>query len=192
MKLSTYAKKQGVHYRTAYLWFKQGLIPGARQMPTGTILVDEQSALPPVQTRVVTYSRVSNSARRAELQYQVQRVSDFCAAKGLPVSAQYSEVASGMNDSRKQLWLMIESKPSMIVVENKDRLTRFGFEYLKRLLEKQGTQILIMNEAVTDEQDLFRDMVSVITSFCSRLYGMRRAHKKVKSITTEILNNDNI
>jgi len=190
MKLSTYAKKQGVHYRTAYMWFKQGLIPGARQMPTGTILVDDVPEEPP--TRVVTYSRVSNSARRAEMQYQVQRVADFCAAKGLSVAAQYSEVASGMNDSRKQLWQMIDSRPSVIVIENKDRLTRFGFEYLKRLLEKQGTQILVMNEAVSDEQDLFRDMVSVITSFCSRLYGMRRAHKKVKSITAEILNNDNI
>jgi putative resolvase len=190
MKLSKYAKQQGVCYRTAYLWFKQGIIPGARQMPTGTILVDEaKQSLP---ERVVTYSRLSNSSRRSELPLQVKRVADFCSAKGLAVSEQYYEIASGMNDSRKQLWKMIDSKPTLIVVENKDRLTRFGFEYLRRLLKAQGTEILVINESVTDEQDLFRDMVSVITSFCSRLYGMRRAHNKMKKIAAEILTNDNI
>jgi putative resolvase len=192
MKLSTYAKKHGVCYRTAYLWFKQGLIPGARQMSTGTILIDEEVKPAASETRIVTYSRVSNSARRSELKYQVSRVADFCAARGMVVSDEYSEVASGMNDSRKQLWLMIDSKPTVIVVENKDRLTRFGFEYLKRLLEKQGTQIVVMNESATDEQDLFRDLVSVITSFCSRLYGLRKGHNKAKQIIADVLNNDNL
>lgn len=190
MKLSTYAKKQGVCYRTAYLWFKKGLIPGARQLPTGTILIEEHP--PQVTSRVVTYSRVSNAGRRAELQYQVKRVADFCAARGLVVSDQYYEVASGMNDTRKQLWSMIDSKPTLIVVENKDRLTRFGFEYLKRLLAKQGIEILVINEAMTDEQDLMRDLVSIITSMCARVYGLRRAHKKAQKIKTAILDHDHV
>jgi len=185
MKLSEYAKLNGVHYQTAYRWFVAGLIPSARQLPNGTILVDKTGENRTVE-KVVTYARVSNASRRKELEYQVARLHDFCQARGLPVSASYKEVASGMNDSRKQLWKMIDSCPTTIVIENKDRLTRFGFKYLSQLLEKQGTKIIIVNESETDEQDLIRDLVSIITSFCCRLYGLRRGHKKSKQIAQEI------
>jgi putative resolvase len=185
MKLSHYAKLNGVHYQTAYRWFVAGLIPTARQLPNGTILVDQINVNPPVE-KVVTYARVSNASRRKELDYQVKRLQDFCESKGLTITNSYKEVASGMNDSRKQLWKMIDSCPTTIVIENKDRLTRFGFKYLSQLLEKQGTKIIVINESETDEQDLIRDLVSIITSFCCRLYGLRRGHSKSKKITQQI------
>lgn len=185
MKLSEYAKLNGVHYQTAYRWFNAGLIPGARQLPNGTILVDSVEPKPHCDC-VVTYARVSNASRRKELEYQVQRIHQFCESSGLSVTASYKEVASGMNDSRKQLWKMIDSKPTHIVVENKDRLTRFGFQYLSRLLERQGTAIIVINESESDEQDLMRDLVSIITSFCCRLYGLRRGHTKSKQLVQGI------
>jgi putative resolvase len=186
MKLSKYAKLNGVSYTTAYRWFKSGMISNSRQLPNGTILVDEITNNN--IERIVTYSRVSNASRRAELDYQVNRINSFCENRGVQIHQSYKEVASGMNDSRKQLWKMIDSKPTLIVIENKDRLTRFGFEYICRLLEKQGTKILIINESESDEQDLIRDLVSIITSFCCRLYGLRRGYNKAKTITEKVQN----
>ena len=78
---------------------------------------------------------------------------------------------SGMNDNRKELWKAIDSKPTRIIVENKDRLTRFGFNYLERLLQKQGTEIVVINESEEDKEYLIKDLCSIIYSFCARLYG---------------------
>jgi len=187
MKLSAYAKANGVTYQTAYRWFRQGLVPNTTQLANGTILVAEEKPAAP-QTRLVIYGRVSNASRRKEIDYQIQRIETFCSANGWQIDAIYKEVASGMNDSRKQLWRMIESKPTKIVVENKDRLTRFGFAYLEILLSKLGCEVVVMNKATTDEQDLIRDLVSIITSFCCRLYGLRRGYNKAKKIREEMTN----
>lgn len=83
-----------------------------------------------------------------------------------------------MNDSRKVLWDMLDSKPTKIVVENKDRLTRFGFEFIARLVP--NCEVVIMNDSETDEEDLIKDLTSVIYSFCARMYGMRRAKNKAE------------
>lgn len=123
------------------------------------------------------------------MEYQVDRIKKFAEAKGLMVDKVYKEVASGMNDSRTQLWKMIEYKPTTIIIENKDRLTRFGFEYLSRLLEKQGTKIICMNKDSDEEDDLMKDMISIVTSFYCRLYGMRRGKNKSNKIV-EIIDSD--
>ena len=105
---------------------------------------------------------------------------------GWSVSKIRKEIASEMNDKRPELWKAIEARPSRILVENKDRLTRFGFNYLQRLLKNQGTEIIVINEAEEDREDLIKDLCSVIYSFCARLYGMRRAANKARRIREEI------
>jgi len=102
----------------------------------------------------------------------------------------YKEVASGMNDNRREFWKMLESSPTKIVVENKDRLTRFGFNYLNKLLSKLGCEIIVINYSDRDEEDLIKDLVSIMTSFCCRLYGLRRGKNKIKQIKDIINNND--
>lgn len=182
MKLSQWAKQQGIHYTTAYRWFRLGKIPNATQYDTGTILVD--TPLQPKQAvqNCVIYCRVSSQNRRKELEYQVKRCSDFCAANGYQVQKVFKEVASGMNDKRKELIKMLDNSPTMVIVENKDRLTRFGFHYLETLLQKLGCTVIVMNKDATDEQDLMKDLVSIITSFCCRLYGLRRTKNKMQQI----------
>jgi predicted site-specific integrase-resolvase len=181
MKLSTWAKLKGINYHTAYRWFNSGLIKNAIKLPTGTILVNE-TINTNKEEKIVTYSRVSNHSRKNELEYQVERLSQFCLAKGYSITKQYKEIASGMNDNRKQLWEMLNSEPTIIVIENKDRLTRFGFNYLEKLLEKQGCKIEVINKDEEDEKDLIKDLVSIITSFCCRIYGIRRAQNKINKI----------
>lgn len=191
MKLSDYAKKQGVHYRTAYNWFHKGQIPNAKQLPTGTIIVSENESDQPKDAKIVIYARVSNHSRKKELNYQIDRLKQFCLAKGYSIHKEYKEIASGMNDNRPQFWKMIDNEPTLIIVENKDRLTRFGFNYIERLLDKQQCQIEVIHQDEEDETDLIKDLVSIITSFCCRLYGIRRGQNKSSKIK-EVLNDTNL
>jgi len=181
MKLSAYAKKHGITYRTALNWFHTNQIKGSYQLENGTIIVED---IPTEQSinNIVIYSRVSNHSRKEELNYQVDRCISYCTAKGYSISKIHKEVASDMNDNRKEFWRMIESKPDIIVVEHKDRLTRFGFKYLERLLPQLGCKIEVINRDHEDEKDLIKDLVSIITSFCCRLYGLRRGTAKSKEI----------
>lgn len=136
--------------------------------------------------KTVVYARVSNQNRRKEMDYQVNRICKFANERGYVVDAVFKEVASGMNDNRRQFWKMLESKPTRIIVENKDRLTRFGFNYIERLLGCQGCEIVVMNKAMEDETDLMQDLISIVTSFCCRLYGLRRGANKAKAIKKEL------
>jgi len=187
MKLSKWAKEKGVSYLTAYRWAKSGKIKGVEIMDSGTILVNNTN--PIISNRVVIYARVSSNNRRKELDYQVDRICQFANSRGLTIDKIYKEVASGMNDSRTQFWKMIDSDPSIIIIENKDRLTRFGFSYIERLGTKLNMSIIVMNNDQTDEHDLVKDMISIITSFCCRLYGLRRGYNKAKKIKDQISDN---
>lgn len=182
MKLSDWAKQQGIHYMTAYGWFHNGKMPvKAYKTPSGSIMVvPEVSQLQ--NTNIVIYARVSSHDKKDDLLRQVKRCEDFALARGYSISSVYKEIASGMNDNRKQFWKMIDSNPSIIICEHKDRLTRFGFNYIEKLLHKQGCNIEIINQDVQEETDLIKDMISIVTSFCCRLYGARRGANKGKRI----------
>lgn len=178
MKLSQYANKLGVSYRTAWSYFKAGLIAGAYKTDTGTIIVPVESA---PADRVVVYARVSSSENKANLDSQAQRVSDFCAAKGWVVAEVVKEVGSGLNDNRVKLNKILSSgHPTKLVVEHKDRLTRFGFNYIETLLHRIGCEVVVINLSTDDKTDLIQDFISVITSFCARIYGQRRSKRKTE------------
>lgn len=186
-KLSDWARENSMTYRSAWNWIQQGIFPLPYELtPTNRIYVIEKDNTDNREDTTIVYARVSNVSRKKELNYQVQRCENFCEANGWTVTKVYKEVASGMNDMRKELWKAIDKHPKRIVVENKDRLTRFGFNYLKKLLEEQGTQIVVINEAQEDKEDLVKDLASVIYSFCTRLYGMRRAANKALKIKEEL------
>lgn len=90
----------------------------------------------------------------------------------------YKEIASGMNDNRTILNKILQRNDwDVLLVENKDRLTRFGFNYIKTLLETQGKKILVVNNTDDNKEDLMKDLVSVIYSFSARMYGLRRKKK---------------
>lgn len=182
MKLSEWARKQGICYVTAFNWFKQGKLPvPAIQTVTGTILVQEEQIKSTVQ-RTVVYGRVSSHNKKEDLKRQVQRCSDFCFNNGWTVDHVFKEVASGMNDHRRELFRMLESQPTRIVVEHKDRLTRFGFNYLQHFLSKQNCEIVVINSSEEENEDLIKDMISIVTSFCCRLYGLRRGQAKSQKV----------
>lgn len=189
MKLSEYAKLKGISYLTAYRWFKAGDLQ-AEQMPSGTIIVNEPVAkliVSKAGEKVVVYARVSASENKSNLESQAQRLVEYAQARGWQVDKVIKEIASGVNDSRPKLLKILEDEEiKVIVCEHKDRLTRFGFKYLETLLKKQDRRIEIINLAENGKEDLLQDFVSIITSFCARLYGQRRSKRKTEKIIEEL------
>jgi predicted site-specific integrase-resolvase len=115
-------------------------------------------------------------------------VQEFCAAKGWVVSGVVEECGSGLNDNRKKLMsVLTDGSTTRIVVEHKDRLTRFGFNYIKVLW---SGEIIIINEVETDEQDLMQDFVSLVTSFVARLYGRRRSKRRTEQLIKKLKDDD--
>ena len=183
MKLSKYAEKIGVKRATATKWFHKGLIKGAYQLPTGTIIVPDEifNEKEDEIGETVIYARVSSpEKRKTDLEYQAKRMSDFCISNGWKIDRIIKEVGSGLNDSRPKLMELFEGKRNIqrIVVEHKDRLTRFGFNYLSALAKAKGIEIIVADKTESQKEDLMLDFVSVTTSFCARMYGQRRGKKK--------------
>lgn len=153
-KLSNYAKEHSVtYYRTAWNRCLAGKIKGAYKDKTGHIVIPVFPENKHIN-KVAIYARVSNNDRKDELDTQIKRLRDYCASKGYEIVKEVKEIASGMNDGRKKLSnLLLENDWDAIVVENKDRLTRFGYNYIDILLNKSGKKIVVINEAEDEYKD---------------------------------------
>ena len=185
MKLSKWAKENGVTYRTAWTYHKNGKLR-TEQLPSGTIVVIGKRK--PVENTVI-YARVSSSENKENLEKQAERLTNFCAANGWAIFKTVKEIGSGLNDNRQQLEkILLDRTVTRIVVEHKDRLARFGLNYIERLLELDGREIIVINKQVNDKDDLMQDFVSIITSFTARLYGLRRSKRKTEKIISELQN----
>src|SRR5215472_4308674 len=181
MKLSQYARRAGVTYKTAWRWWKQGQLD-AYQTPTGTVIVRDASMPPPTTGRVALYARVSSADQKSDLERQMHRLRDYAAAKGYSVSKEVSELASGVNDHRpKRSKLLTDPTIGTLIVEQRDRLTRFGYEYIAQLLETQGRHLEVLFPSDT-ENELVDDFVAVITSMAMRIYGQRSSKGKAERI----------
>lgn len=133
------------------------------------------------------YARVSSSENKSNLDSQARRVQQFANLNGLPVTRVVKECGSGSDDSRKKLLKLLEDPEiTHIVVEHKDRLTRFGFEYLKGWVQSRGAKIVVANEVLDDRQDLMQDFVSLVKSFGARLYGLGRSRRKTEQLIKDI------
>lgn len=180
MKLSTWAKLQGISYKTAWRWFKNGTLPvPCEQAPTGTILVKPKSENE-TDFLVALYARVSSHDQKKDLEGQIARLLIYANNRGLKVGQTVTEIGSGLNGHRpKLLKLLSEPKVKTIVVEHRDRLMRFGSEYVEASLKASNRQLLIANEEELKD-DLVQDMIEVLTSFCARLYGRRSAKNQAE------------
>lgn len=169
MRLREYATKFGITYQTAWKQFKSGKIPGAYQMPTGTVIVPDEQEQP--EYGVILYARTASSQNKNLLDSQVERLKNYAAAKGYKVKQVIKEFGSGLNDERKQLTKVLkENQYDKIIVENKDRLTRFGFNWFQILT---SNRIEVINETDEKDEDLIKDLISIIHCYSARIYGLR-------------------
>ena len=180
MRLSQYAKKMGVSYKTAFRWWKAGKLD-AYQLDTGTVIVREP-AQPQEEMSVALYARVSEASQKEDGERQMQRLKDYAAARGYQVTKTVSELASGLNESRpKFLKLLTDASIGVIVVGHRDRATRFGLTYIEHLMQMQGRRLEVIFPSDTDH-DLVDDFIAVITSMASRIYGRRTSKIRTEKI----------
>lgn len=183
MKLSKWAKKHDISYKTAWTMYKAGKLNNAYMLPSGAIMIKEEFEIVKPEY-IVVYSRVSSSENKNNLDSQAKRLVDFCNAKGWIVSEVIKECASGLNDRRPKLQkLLSEKKATKIVCEHSDRLTRFGLGYIKTLYPGE---IVIVNPVLDEEADLINDFTSLVTSFCARLYGKHRSRRNTEKLIKEL------
>jgi putative resolvase len=179
VKLTEWARANGVHPKTAYRWWREGILPvPARKVGPRTILVEEAAG--DSAGAVGLYARVSSHDQREDLERQVARISEWAAKAGTRVARVESEVGSGMNGARPKVRrLLADPRVSVVVVEHRDRLGRMNTELVEAALAAAGRRLVVLDEGeVTD--DLVPDMLEVLTSFCARLYGRRSARNRAE------------
>lgn len=148
----------------------------ARRLPSGTIVVEVSDR--DAAGRTVAYCRVSSADQKDDLERQVGRVTAGAIERGLRVDQVVTEVGFGMNGHRRKLTrLLSDPVATVLVVEHRDRLTRFGFEHLQASMLACGRRIVVLDETETTD-DLVRDVTEVLTSVCARLYGRRSASRR--------------
>lgn len=177
MKLSEYATKHGIQYRAAWNRFNAGKIPGAYKDELGRIIIPDTESMK--LNNAAVYARVSDPAKRkTQLPAQRQRVEQWAQVNGYRVVRSVAEVGSGVNDTRRKLTALLKDDSwGTLIVEHKDRLTRFGFNWFKLFIQAQGRELVVINETSSDRADLVADFVAIIYSFSARLYGQRRSKR---------------
>lgn len=177
MKLSDYAKQHSITYRTAWNRFKQGKIHNAYKDETGSIVIDKTFDIDYKQCAI--YCRVSSNKQKDDLERQSQRVKEYAIKSGYSINQIVKEIGSGVNDHRKKLIKLLESKGwNTLIIEHSDRLTRFGFNYLKVLLEQNSKKIVVINKAEDEKTELVQDIISILYSFSARMYGKRKSSRQ--------------
>jgi putative resolvase len=182
VNLTEWAKAQGVHPQTAYRWFREGTLPvPAQRVGPRTILVNiETSTALEAVGGLGLYARVSSHDQKGDLEWQLARLSAWAAKAGGMVVRVESEIASGMDGARsKARRLLADPKVTAVVVEHKDRLGRMNVEFVEAALSASGRRLVVLDDGEV-EDDLVRDMVEVLTSFCARLYGRRSAKNRAR------------
>ena len=158
------------------MWKAKTLPVPAYQMSTGTVIVDSVRNI----GGVALYARVSSNDQKSDLDRQLSRLTEHAISHKMVIIDAVKEIGSGINSHRKGLMrLLSNSQAQIILVEHRDRLMRFGFDYIESSLAAQGRKIIAIEaQEVTD--DVVRDLHEVIVSMCARLYGKRSAKNRAK------------
>ncbi len=199
-RVSEVAKMLNVSNVAVRKWIKSGEL---RAKKVGKLWMIPESELKiflgekTKEIRAVIYARVSSHRQKKDsnLERQVKRLRNYCSARGYKVIGVITDVASGLKEDRSgliKLFDMVENKRiDVVVVEFKDRLTRFGFDYLQRYFGSHGVRIEVVEETEKNYfEELIEDFVSIIISFAGRIYGKRsQKFRKIKDFVKEVLTN---
>ena len=182
------SKILGVHIRTIQKWDKAGkircirTIGGKRRIPESEIKrilgIHEER-------KIVGYARVSSHAQRDDLERQIELIKSYTEERGWRVEI-LKDVGSGLKENRKNfqklLRMVMNREVSKVIVAYPDRLTRFGFKTLEEFFRSYGTEIVLINqEEKTPQEELVEDLITIISHFAGKLYGMR-SHKYKKVV----------
>ena len=197
-KTGQVAKFIGVSIPTVIQYCESGMIPFGRSksgyrliqsddlceyLNSVGLLVDDTQQ----EKNDVIYARVSThkQAERGDLEHQINKVKLYAVEHDVRNLQVLSDVGSGLNDNRKNLLRLItmvqSGKVNRIFITHKDRLTRFGFNYLKQICDHHGTTIVVVSEQLeqkSESEELAEDIIALIHSFSGKLYGLRHHIKE--------------
>ena len=129
---------------------------------------------------VALYARVSSQDQKSNLDAQLGRLVTFASSRNMAITNVVSEIGPGLNGHRPKLMSLLSDPAIMaIVVEHRDRLMRFGSEYVESAMKAQGRSVVVVDPNEIKD-DLVHDMVEILTSFCVRLYGRRSARNRAE------------
>jgi len=177
---------------TLHRWLKDGkltdhrTVGGHRRYDSAEIeqLLSVSDGVTVTEKDVALYARVSTQKQAENLARQHERLIDACNKRGYHIILDCSEVASGLNDNRRQLFKIIDAackgEVKKVVVEHRDRLTRFGFRTFERFFKGVGctVEVLDQSEEKGEHEELVEDILTIIVSFSSRIYGARGGRKR--------------
>ena len=190
-KPKDFAELLGVSVKTLQRWDRDGILK-ANRTPTDRryYTYDQYLQFKGIQTEndirdTVIYARVSTRNQKDDLQNQVEFLKQFCNAKGIIVNQCIEDFGSGLNYNRKKwnklLDEVMENKIKIIVISNKDRFIRFGYDWFEKFCEKFNTKIIIVNnETLSPNEELVQDIISILHVFSCRLYGLRKYKNQIK------------
>lgn len=173
------AKFLGVHPNTLRAWANDGKIQHIRN-PAGQRLYDVESFTDIKQKEKVCYCRVSSTKQKDDLERQVKFMRER-----YPNHRIIEDIGSGINFKRKGLIALLEQidrgEIEEVLVAHRDRLARFGFEFIRWFIEKHGGKLLVLdNVTLSPHEELVSDITSIIHVFSCRLHGLRKYSRKIK------------
>ena len=192
MKEKLYTVKQaseilGVHPKTIQKWDREGKIKvvrtpgGRRRIPESEIkrLLGEKRE----DGKIIGYARVSSHTQKDDLEKQVDAIKRYARERGWEVQI-LKDIGSGLSENRKNyhklLELVAKGEVSKVIITYPDRLTRFGFKTLEFFFQQHGAEIIVLNGKAPREE-LIEDLITIISHFAGKLYGMRsHKYKKLK------------
>lgn len=192
IRLSEYADLITVTRQTALNWYHQGKIPFPTFRPSERIILIEVpesftgifSLKEETKTTTVAYCRVSTSKQKESLPFQKLAIYEYANKNGMSIDKCVEEIGSGFNENRKKISsILADPSISTIIVEHRERLARSNFNLIKKTLNSQGRDIIVVGDNDV-EDDLVTEITEFIVSTCGRLYGKRGA-ERVKSILKE-------
>lgn len=192
LKPKDVAKILNVTVRTLQSWDRQGLLPALRT-PAGRRWYSEEQINKFLNKENsqnsgkinIAYSRVSSRQQKNELENQENFIKNYVNGNGMIIGKYFSDIGSGLNYKRenflKMIELVTERKVDKIFVTYKDRVARFGFDFVEWICQRFGTEIIVLNDEKTSpENELVNDLISIIHVFSRRIYGLRKYKKTIK------------
>ena len=191
----------GITQQTLYNWTKEGKIK-FHKISDHLNIYDDNSVYALIgnkqnkrNRRIISYSRVSTQNQKEQLKEQTQRIYDSCISRGIKLDEQLEDIKSGMSEDRpsfqKLIQMVVKNEVELVVIENKDRLIRFGYSTIESIFKYFGTKIMVLNDTIenkTYEQELTEDLISIIHYFTMKSYSHRRKLNKLRK-DIEIENN---
>lgn len=190
LRIKEIDEKYAIGHSSLLEWERQGLLTSQRT-PGGhrrylQADIEKLLKLELAEVKPAIYARVSTKKQADNLTRQLVRLQEYCKDKKYKNVTEFSEIASGLNDRRRQLHKLIdaviEKRINLIVCEYKDRLSRFGISFLIHFFEGLGCKLVFLEEKASkdENEELVGDVLALITSFSARLYGKRGGRKKLK------------